>query len=239
MGDAGRIAPLRAPDDLGAEPVGPHRELLDGCRPEGVAGPENDALPFAGEDPRELRDRRRLSRSVDAGDQDHGRPGGGHGDSRLGVPQAGEELGADRVEDDLGIDDPGPKALADVGDDRLRGGRAHVGADEDPPQLLEEVLVDEPPLPLEEVADVGPQHLGRLCQPGLEAVKEAARLLGAVGGAGRRRCRRGVLARLVPARLLLRILAAEAENAHRSSPWSSVVGRIRRSAGIRLRPGRR
>ena len=232
MGDAGRIAPLWAADDLGAEPVGPHRELLDGRRPEGVAGPENNFLSFAGEDPRELRDRRRLPRAVDASHEDHSQPGGGHGDSRLGVSQAGEELGADRVEDDLGIDDPGPETLVDVGDDGLRGGRPHVGADEDPTELLKEVLVDEPPLPLEEVADVGPQHLGRLRQPGLEAVEESARLLDAVRGA--RRARRGVLARL-----LLRILAAEAEDAHRSSPWSSVVGRIRRSAEIRPRPGRR
>jgi hypothetical protein len=89
-------------------------------------------------------------------------------------------LGADRVENDLGIDDAGPETLADIVDDRLGGGRAHVGADEDPTQLLEEVLVDEPPLPLEEVADVGPQYLVRLCQPGLEAVEEPARLLGAV-----------------------------------------------------------
>ena len=72
VGDAGRIAPLRAADDLGAEPVGPHRELLDGRRSEGVAGPKHDALAFAGEDPRELRDRRRLPRAVDAGDEDHG-----------------------------------------------------------------------------------------------------------------------------------------------------------------------
>ena len=146
-------------------------------------------------------------------------------------------MGADRVEHDLGIDDPGPEALADVGDDGLCGGRPHVGADKDPTELLEEVLVDEPPLSLEQVADVGPQHLGRLRQPGLEAVEEAARLLG--GAHGARRARQGVLGRLVLGRLLLRILAAEAEDAHRSSPWSSVVGRIRRSAGIRPRPGRR
>ena len=84
-----------------------------------------------------------------------------------------EELRADAVEHGLGFDDAGSQPRADVGDDRLGGGRPHVGLDERGPELGQELVVDQPPLLLEQVADVGREHLGGLGKARLEPVEKA------------------------------------------------------------------
>ena len=60
------------------------------------------------------------------------------------------------------------KLVADLVGDLLRRLDAHVGLDQRLEQLVEERVVDQPPLGLEEVADVGVQQLRGLLQTLLE-----------------------------------------------------------------------
>ena len=59
------------------------------------------------------------------------------------------------LDDLVHLDDPGAERLADLVGDFLRRLDAHVGLDQLLEQLVAERLVDQPPLRLEQVADVG------------------------------------------------------------------------------------
>jgi hypothetical protein len=111
--------------------------------------------------------------AIDTGDQDHGRAAHRRGQLRLGRPEPPQQLGADRVEHHVGLDHPGPQPGIDIGSDRRGRRRPHVGLDERRVELAEEVVVDQPSFPLEEVANIGRQHLGRLGEAGLEPIQQS------------------------------------------------------------------
>ncbi len=59
------------------------------------------------------------------------------------------------------VDDAGAEVRADLIGDLLRGLHAHVGLDEHVEELFDELVVDQLPFLLEEVADVGIEGLRR------------------------------------------------------------------------------
>src|SRR2546428_992681 len=67
------IASLRCAHEWRAEAIGPYPELLGGTRARCVGGREQHAAAFPLQAPRELCDRRRFARAVDAENQDHRR----------------------------------------------------------------------------------------------------------------------------------------------------------------------
>ena len=77
VGHAGRVGPGRPLDDLAAGAVGPDRELVGGGGAERVASGQEDRVALIFEILRQLGDRGRLARAVDAGDQVDGRRLGG------------------------------------------------------------------------------------------------------------------------------------------------------------------
>ena len=124
------IRPRRVRDDRDVRPVGPHAELVDGCRPEGVGRSEDHRVAGCGVAARELADRRGLAGPVDPHDEHDRRPAL---DRRLGHPdevagdQPRRELGADVRQRAIGtlsearhLDDVHRQRRADVtGDERL------------------------------------------------------------------------------------------------------------------------
>ncbi len=75
MGHAGRVAALRVLDDLTADALAPNRQLLDRRRAEGVTCGHHYFLAVRLEALGQLGDAGRLAGAVDAGHQDHRRPG--------------------------------------------------------------------------------------------------------------------------------------------------------------------
>ena len=73
IGHSGGIGAALAADEIGSGAVGPNLELLLGGRAESVSCAENHRAPVLAQAARELADRRRLARAVDANDQDHAR----------------------------------------------------------------------------------------------------------------------------------------------------------------------
>ena len=78
------------------------------------------------------------------------------------------ELGLDLLDDLVHLHDPGAEGGADFVGDFLRGLNAHVGLDKLFEEFVDELVVDQPPLALEEVADVGIEELSSLLQTLLE-----------------------------------------------------------------------
>ena len=85
-----------------------------------------------------------------------------------GLGQHHLELGLDVLQDLVHLHDAGAEAGADLVGDLLRGLDAHVGLDERFEELVDELVVDQLPLALEEVADVGVEELSGLLQTLLE-----------------------------------------------------------------------
>ena len=77
-------------------------------------------------------------------------------------------LALDVLQDLVHLHHAGAEAGADLVGDLLRGLDAHVGLDERFEELVDELVVDQLPLALEEVADVGVEELGGLLQTLLE-----------------------------------------------------------------------
>ncbi len=75
-GDRGRVRPARRADEVGARALRPDLELLLGGRAKRVGGPDEHRAPVLVQLARELADRRRLPRAVDADDEDHAGLGG-------------------------------------------------------------------------------------------------------------------------------------------------------------------
>ena len=141
VGHAGRVAALLVLDDLAAEPLAPDGQLLDGGRPEGVAGRHHHLLAFFLAAPGQLGDGRRLARAVDAGHHDHRRPGRVVVQPALGASSSVLELLLDErlhVAGDFLVQE----RLADALDDLGGGGGADVGQVEPFLQLVEEVAID-------------------------------------------------------------------------------------------------
>ena len=237
MRHAGRITAGVTPDDLGAEPAGPHRELLDRRGAERVARSKHDSLAVPGEQPRQLRNRGGLARSVDPRDEDHRGPGRGRRHRRPGLLEPAEELPPDRIDHDLGVDHTGPQPLPHVDDDRLGRGRPHVGADERGAKFLQKLLVDEPTFSFEEVADVGVEHPRGLGESGPQPVEQPT-----AGPCGR--LRRGSITCGLRLRRRFgsvgRGLAAKAKECHRETfcqeaAGASSAGTPSRSASSRPR----
>jgi hypothetical protein len=67
----GGVGAFLAGDDRHADPLGPHLQLADRGGAERVAGDEHHLIILLLQQVRELGDRRRLARSVDADDEDH------------------------------------------------------------------------------------------------------------------------------------------------------------------------
>ena len=61
VGHAGRIAAALPPHDLGAEPLGPHAQLLHGCCAKCVTGAQNHPFALLSEPVSQLGDRRRFA----------------------------------------------------------------------------------------------------------------------------------------------------------------------------------
>ena len=162
-GDGRRIRIVILLDDLAPELLGVVGELLDGARPEGVAGREDHRLPVLHDTVRDLRDGGGLPGSVDADEHDDG------GSLLLGEPSVEVEFVyledvpdgvLDRELHDL-LQGVGAvvllpdKVLAHAGLDLLDDGVRHVCFEEDDLQLVQDlvegVLLD----PLPGVSDGG------------------------------------------------------------------------------------
>ena len=79
-----------------------------------------------------------------------------------------------QVRDDvLQLHDAAAEVLGDLGHNLLGRDEAHVGLEQDRPHLVEKLVVDQPPLALEEVADVGVENLDGLGETALEFVEQA------------------------------------------------------------------
>jgi len=168
MSDAGRVAPRIAADDLRTDPPGPHGELLHRRRRRNVSpAPSTTRLPS--------RAKRAASLAIDVVlpepftpvDEDHRRPRAARF-SWADFASQPRRASCPRIESTTtrGSTSTGPEPIADIDDDGFGGGRPHVGADQGCPQLFKKGVVDQPPLPLEEVTDVGLQHLRGLRQAG-------------------------------------------------------------------------
>ena len=215
MGDARRIAPSRAGDDLGAKPIGPYLQLLDRGGAKRVAGAQHHALSLGREILRQFGDRRRFPRSVHARHHDHRRSIGRNADRRGILRHQFLQLPPDDVDHVGHLHDASAEIGGDLIRNLLRGGRAYVGLEENSPQLFEKHIIHQPAFFLEQVADVGEKKLVSFFQPLLEPAEDATRLARLIGlrrgsrrllGLFRRHSCRGTL--------LLEFI----ENAHRASP---------------------
>jgi len=154
---------------LHAHTIGPDGQLLDRRRPERIPGAQNHPFALVAEQTRQLGDRRRLARAVNAHDHDHRRAGGGKGDRLFRLGQKFQKFGLDDLENIFHADDAGAMVGLDLFANRIRGARAHIGANEQGKQIAHKIVVDQSPLLLEQVADIGVQQLGGAFQASLEA----------------------------------------------------------------------
>ncbi len=159
MGHGGRIAARRAGDDFRPEPLGPNGQLLDGGGAEGVGRAEHDLFALRLEHRGQFGDRRSFAAAVDARHHDNGRSAFGETDRRGGLRQQNVEHPLDLGDGLVHFDDPCAELLADVVGDFLRGVDAHVDLHQPFKQIVAERFVNQPPLRLEQVADVGAQQL--------------------------------------------------------------------------------
>ena len=177
--DRRRVATLLLPDQLGARPLRPDVELLDGGGAEGIAGDEQHLLSRRGVTRRELPDRRRLADAVHPDDHDHVRR---RERARRGRRQRRQHRRREPVADRLLV------RLATHGIEELRRRPdADVGADERRLQLLDGRGIER--ASAEDAGDAGEDAVARLGETASPAV-ERGLLWRRCGTSRRRRDRR-------------------------------------------------
>ncbi len=129
--------------DLAARPLRPALELLAGRRPERVrAGQQHAAPQLLAQVPRELADRRRLARAVDAHRHDHRRPGPDV-DPRVADPRGRrQQLDQALAERLAALELPRGRLLLERLHDRCGRARADVGHDQRLLQAFPRLLVE-------------------------------------------------------------------------------------------------
>ena len=155
MGHAGRVAARGPGDDLGAQPAGPDRELLDGRGAERVGGAQDHFFAVGDKHLRQLGDARGLAATVHAGHHDDRRAGVGETNRRGGLGQQDFQLFLEKGQDLLFLDDPGVETPADFADQFLRRLDAHIGADQRLEPRFQKRLIHQAALALEDIADIG------------------------------------------------------------------------------------
>ena len=167
--------PWLALDDLGAQAIGPDRELLDGRGAKRVARAEHDLLALR----TEAAD---VSLAIDVvlpapftpATMITVGPLGGEANRRLGLGHQFLELRLDRGQQRRPCGSRGRESSRAISSTMACGRlHAHVGLDEDGQQLVEKRVVDQAALAFEQIADVGIEQLPGLCQTLLDLVEKA------------------------------------------------------------------
>ena len=164
-------------NDRDVVPLTPGLQLLDRRGAERIAGREHDRLAFADEAPRQLADRRRFTRTIDADHENDERCRLFRHDERLcDRPQYREQLVAQPRAQGLDIAElVAGQPLLEVGDDALAGLDPHVGHHEQRLEFLERVLVDL--AARRQVREIVGQPAIAAVQPRAQAFEEPAFLL--------------------------------------------------------------
>ena len=157
--------------DLRAVALGPDLELVGRSGPEGVAGPEQDALALLAEAVGDLGDGGGLPRAVDAHHEDDGWSGVLQGELPPGVEARPEPLPQGGAHVVLPLELAAPVAALDLLDE-LGGQGTEVGRVEHLLELREQVRVDRTPAP-EETGDGVREGGAGAGEAGLEAVEQA------------------------------------------------------------------
>ena len=180
VGHGGRIGALRPADDIAPGTLAPDLQLLDGRGPKRIGGRQDGLAALVCELFRQLGDRRRLARAVDADDEhdvgavawlDHQGPR--HRLQRLGdVRRQGRAhvRCRDRLVE---------ARLGQVGGQPRRRRDPQIGLDQQRLQRLQRRVVQ--PLAGEDAADALAQAAGRLLQTGAQAREPAAARLAHAG----------------------------------------------------------